>query len=125
MDKKTFVFRFVLALLFAQAARSAAVAQPDYALRYTIGLDTAAHYLNVRLDYVPTAADSRELVLNMPVWTPGYYEILNFPKHLCDFAATDGNGLPLTWRKEGMNHWPGLGQLSRLCQPARRGLQPC
>ena len=78
----------------------------DYALHYTVGLDTVNHYLNVRLDYTAQDGnDSQELVLNMPVWTPGYYEILNFPKHLCDFSANDPEGQPLTWRKDGMNRW--------------------
>ena len=74
----------------------------DYALHYTVGLDTVNHYLNVRLDYTAQDGnDSQELVLNMPVWTPGYYEILNFPKHLCDFSANDPEGQPLTRRKDG------------------------
>ena len=92
---------------FAERNEVAAVMQQqDYDIRYTVRFDTAAHYLNVRMEYTPTAAaDVAELVLNMPMWTPGYYEMLNFPKHLCDFAAMDTDGKPLAWRKEGMNRW--------------------
>ena len=64
--------------------------QKEYDIRYTVRFDTAAHYLNVRMEYTSAAAaDAAELVLNMPMWTPGYYEMLNFPKHLCDFAAME------------------------------------
>lgn len=81
-------------------------AQINYEMRYTVGLDTVGHYLNVRLDYTAQEENaSDELVLNMPVLTPGYYEILNFPKHLCDFNAKDAQGQALTWRKDGMNRW--------------------
>ncbi|MBQ9361821.1 MAG: M61 family metallopeptidase [Bacteroidaceae bacterium] len=80
--------------------------QKEYDIRYTVRFDTAAHYLNVRMEYTSAAAaDAAELVLNMPMWTPGYYEMLNFPKHLCDFAAMDTDGKPLAWRKDGMNRW--------------------
>ena len=100
-------------MLFLQVILTKAEAQKDYELNYTISLDTVGHYLNVRLDYAASTADSPELVLNMPVWTPGYYEILNFPKHLCDFSVSDVQGLPLSWRKEGMNRW-------RISLPANR-----
>ena len=79
-------------------------AQTDYEMRYTVAFDTLAHYLNVSLDYRQTGGGD-ELVLNMPLWTPGYYEMLNFPKHLCDFAATGQQGQCLAWRKDGLNRW--------------------
>ena len=78
---------------------------PTYEMHYTVTPDTANHYLNVRLDYERKEAGNAELVLNMPRWAPGYYQILDFAKHLCDFSATDGAGRGLTWRKDGMNRW--------------------
>ena len=98
--------RSILTILLFQWMGNGAMAQGKYDLFYTVGLDTAAHYLNVELTYTQKGGtNTDELVLNMPVWTPGYYEILNFPKHLCDFAAKDAKGNRLTWRKEGMNRW--------------------
>lgn len=79
-------------------------AQTDYDMRYTVAFDTLGHYLNVQLDYQQNS-QVNELVLNMPRWTPGYYEMLNFPKHLCDFVAEDVQGKPLSWKKDGMNRW--------------------
>ena len=113
MIKRNRSAAMLFVLLFLQAILAKAGAQSNYELNYTIGLDTAGHYLNVKLDYAASTADSPELVLNMPVWAPGYYEILNFPKHLCDFAVSDVQGQPLTWRKEGMNRW-------RISLPANR-----
>ena len=96
----------VLTILLLQWMGNSAMAQGKYDLNYSIDLDTAAHYLNVELTYTnKSGTNTNELVLNMPLWTPGYYEMLNYPKHLCDFAAKDTKGNRLTWRKDGLNRW--------------------
>ena len=99
----------VLALLLLTACTGRHPAA-DYSMDYTVAIDTAGHYLNVQLDYATTASSRQtgeggELVLAMPRWAPGYYEMLDFAKHLTDFEAYDTEGRSLTWRKEGMNHW--------------------
>ena len=100
MMKKMFRWVFLCALVVCSSAK----AQTNYEMRYTVAFDTLAHYLNVSLDYRQTDGGD-ELVLNMPLWAPGYYEMLNFPKHLCDFTATDEQGQRLVWRKNGLNRW--------------------
>ena len=90
-------------------------AQVKYEMHYYVAPDTTNHYLHVTLDYQQglkvgddtseKMPNTRELVLNMPRWAPGYYQILDFAKHLCDFSATDSKGNPLTWRKDGLNRW--------------------
>ena len=95
-----------LAILLLQFIAFTAAAQKDYDLNYRVRLDTAGHYLNVELSYQSHApADKERLTLNMPLWAPGYYEMLNFPKHLCDFSARDCHGESLPWTKEGLNRW--------------------
>ena len=74
----------------------------DYTMHYSVSMDTLGHYLNVKLTY--TGADKR-LNLKMPVWAPGYYEILDYPKCLCDFDASDADGNRLQWHKESKNLW--------------------
>lgn len=76
----------------------------SYRMDYTVALDTAGHYLLVDLD-LSMAPGSGPVTLNMPRWTPGYYEMLDFPKHLCDFSAADAAGEPVGWEKSGMNRW--------------------
>ena len=82
-------------------------------LDYSVMLDTAGHYLLVNLDMESTPGT---VVLNMPRWTPGYYEMMDFPKHLCDFSAQDAAGCAVAWEKEGMNRWkvtvPADGRLN-------------
>lgn len=81
-------------------------AQRQYSMDYHVDFDTLGHYLLVTLDYNETSpTPASAIVLNMPVWAPGYYEILDFPKHLCDFAALTSDGQRLSWQKEGKNRW--------------------
>lgn len=73
-------------------------------MHYTVSLDTIGKYLNVQLDYTATRT-SNDILFKLPVWAPGYYMIQNFPKHLCDFTATDSQGTALRWKKQGKNGW--------------------
>ena len=80
---------------------------PDYRMQYEVGVDTVGHYLNVGLQLtgVSTFPEGNGVVLSMPVWAPGYYVVVDFPKHLTDFVARKADGTPLTWHKLGKNKW--------------------
>ena len=96
---------FLLSLILSLASLTT-WAQRQYSMDYQVDFDTLGHYLLVTLDYTETSPTSAsDIVLNMPVWAPGYYEILDFPKHLCDFAALTSDGQRLAWQKEGKNRW--------------------
>jgi predicted metalloprotease with PDZ domain len=41
----------------------------------------------------------------MPVWAPGFYRILDFPKNVARFHVSDGNGHELPWEKVTRNSW--------------------
>ena len=99
--RNTFIIR--LTLFFLLCIPLWGWAQNPVRYNYVVELDTAKHYLNVELTYKPK--DTKELTLKMPVWAPGYYLIMDFPKHLTDFAIQDINGREVNWRKEGKNAW--------------------
>ena len=86
----------------------------SYRMDYTVALDTAGHYLLVDLE-MDMAPGIGSVTLNMPRWAPGYYEMMDYPKHLCDFAASDAAGQDVGWEKSGMNRWivsvPGDGKV--------------
>ncbi len=65
--------------------------------------DTGQHLFHVamRCDAVPP--DHAEF--RMPVWTPGYYMLMDFAQNVRNFDASDRNGRRLTWRKTGPNAW--------------------
>lgn len=45
------------------------------------------------------------LDFKMPVWTPGFYRILDFAKSVRDFRAEDGAARALSWEKVTKNTW--------------------
>ena len=97
--------RFLSTAVICFALTVTSWAKGSYDLHYTVAFDTTGHYLHVELNYVQRGSNSRELTLNMPRWAPGYYQILDFAKHLCDFSVTDSKGMSVAWRKDGMNRW--------------------
>lgn len=68
---------------------------PDYTLSMP---DPATHRFRVELQI---RAETEDLVLVSPVWTPGYYQRIDYAGKIGAFAATDASGRPLTWRREG------------------------
>ena len=109
MKPKFLLLTFACTLMLASCSGKKAA---SYQMDYTVALDTAGHYLLVNLD-LATAPGT--ITLYMPRWTPGYYEMLDFPKHVCDFAASDADGNAVDWNKDGMNRWdvtvPGSGRV--------------
>ena len=49
-------------------------------------------------------AGAQPVLLSMPAWTPGSYEIANFAKEVTGFSATQ-NDVPLRWDKEDPDTW--------------------
>ena len=50
-----------------------------------------SHLLDVEMT-VEGLGEQSELILRMPVWTPGSYKIREYSKHLQDFEVRDGDG---------------------------------
>jgi predicted metalloprotease with PDZ domain len=63
----------------------------------------AAHTYHVEMSYQGIMGEIVDL--KMPVWTPGYYGILDFPKNVRNFHAADGTGKQLAWEKTTENCW--------------------
>jgi len=94
---KRLCFLFLLGILLPLYAFS------QTEMHYTVAMDTENQYLNVSLSIQNLSQEMT--TLKMPVWAPGYYLILDYPKNLVDFSVTDPNGNPLLWEKSGKNGW--------------------
>lgn len=80
----------------------AASAPPASGPAYTLSMpDPASHRFAVTLDMTVATAG---VTLVMPVWTPGYYQRMNYAEKVRDLTATDQVGRPLAVRQEG-NRW--------------------
>jgi len=73
-------------------------------LSYTVKMDNPEwHFFHVALSCKGIKKDFIDF--KMPVWTPGYYQKLDFAKNLQQFKATDATGKELKWEKAGDNVW--------------------
>jgi len=99
MNKKR--IQMLLLLLFMLTGTTA---KPNYKMHYTVDFDRTNHYLNIGLQVDFEHTVNETLTLEMPVWAPGYYIILDYPKHLTDFVAQGSDG-PFRWLKTSKNRW--------------------
>lgn len=90
-------------LLLSCSGKQAKVAS-DYQISYEVSFDTTGKYLNVDMNYIPSVATG-ETTFRLPVWAPGYYIVVDYPKYLMDFNAADAEGNPLKWDKLEKNGW--------------------
>lgn len=52
-----------------------------------------------------TKIDQRELLLQMPAWRPGRYQLANYAQNVRFFKVTDDSGNLVAFEKEGTNRW--------------------
>lgn len=61
------------------------------------------HKINVSMRFSATSRDYVDI--RMPVWSPGYYQTLNYPEKVSDFAAQTAEGAALHWERLGQDGW--------------------
>src|SRR5690348_11907991 len=74
-------------------------------IRYDVTFDhVAAASRNVKVAMTFTTTGTSPVILSLPEWTPGAYEISNFARWVIDFVAK-GDGRDLNWSKEDYDSW--------------------
>jgi predicted metalloprotease with PDZ domain len=98
-----------LAAMQAQQPTSAPISD----IQYTVTVDSqlgAARTIRVGMRFATTG--TTPILLSMPVWTPGAYEVSNFARYVSGFAAT-ADGRPLDWDKLDHDTWRVTGAQGR------------
>ena len=88
-----------------RAATETPTSAPITGVRYEVTADRAK--LGERQLHVVTTfsvAGTAPVVLSLPAWTPGAYEIVNFARTVSEFAATQGADT-LRWDKADYDSW--------------------
>src|SRR6185369_16207647 len=96
----------VVALIVAPRFTAGALAQtetltsaPITDVRYDVTYDSATSIKrNIGVVMSFTTRGPGDVLLSLPAWTPGEYEIQNFVRNVMDFAATEGS-TPAAWDK--------------------------
>jgi len=77
---------------------------PAATLAFTVSLEPAS----ARLFHVTLRCDGLQGEIQdfkMPVWTPGYYRVMDYAKYVTNFRAHDGAGNTLPWEPVAKNTW--------------------
>src|SRR3954471_16807632 len=92
-------------------ATSAAISDISYEVTFT-GTNAAVRRVSSAMTF--TVGGGEPLLLSLPSWTPGAYEIGNFARNVADFAAEE-SGHTLAWDKVDADTWRvrprGVGQV--------------
>lgn len=97
-----FFAALILALSPAAGLGQARPAAP--AISITVSMEPpTSHYYHVAIRADGLGGGTQDL--KMPVWTPGYYRIMDYAKNVKDFRAEDGAGRPLPVEKTAKNTW--------------------
>jgi predicted metalloprotease with PDZ domain len=73
-------------------------------MSYTVTMENPEwHFFKVHLTC--TGVKKETIDFKMPVWTPGYYQRLDYAKNVINFKAVDAGGNELKWEKTSDNTW--------------------
>jgi predicted metalloprotease with PDZ domain len=87
------------------AARMAGASAELRDIRYDVTFEHAnAAQRTVKVATSFTIATDGPVLLSLPEWTPGDYEISNFARWVLDFSAV-GDGRSLSWNKQDYDTW--------------------
>src|SRR6185436_8594523 len=94
-----------LATLLVLAGSAPAAAQSVTDMRYELRYDsTTAKQRSLEVTTTFRVAGAGRVLLSLPSWTPGAYEVANFAKHVRSFSARQ-NGTELAWDKSDYDTW--------------------
>jgi predicted metalloprotease with PDZ domain len=113
MPRTTIARSLILSVMLAVAATVAAHPFPAAApispasppaLSITVSIERpTSHYYHVVFRADGLKGEFQDFKL--PVWTPGYYRVMDYSKNVKDFRAEDGAGRALPWEKTSKNIW--------------------
>jgi predicted metalloprotease with PDZ domain len=77
---------------------------PQGTMAFTVSMERPhTHYYHVVFRCEELKGETQDF--KMPVWTPGFYQIMNYSRNVLNFRADDGAGNPLAWEKTTKNTW--------------------
>lgn len=86
------------------AAALVGAAEPQATMTFTVSMEQpTTHYYHVVFRCEGLKGETQDF--KMPVWTPGFYQIMNYSRNVLNFRAEDGSGSPLVWAKTAKNTW--------------------
>ena len=97
---------YLLSMILAYAANTKeTMAQSgDVVLHYSVSMPhPASHYYHVELNVSSWNTDT--IVLKMPQWMPGYYQLMNYALAVENLSAKDNSGKNMPVKMTNENSW--------------------
>ena len=91
-------FSFIFILSFTQLR----AAGPD--ILFTLSFPSPEKN-TFQVEMIINGLESDSVVLKMPQWMPGYYQIMDYAKDVTSISAQTGNGSPLEIKQRNTNTW--------------------
>src|SRR6218665_3252585 len=98
---KNYFRRLLSVIIFLTIAFFSLGQKPAFIFTVSVP-EPAKQYYHVELRCEGLASDS--IVLKMPNWTPGYYQLMNYADKVSNFKAFNQSG-PLNWQKTNATSW--------------------
>jgi predicted metalloprotease with PDZ domain len=98
------LYAFLLLAFFA-ITYTATAQRNKPVLQYTVSIlaEPSGHYYHVQLDSHNWDKDT--VILKMPQWMPGYYQLMNYAKSVGNFSASDNTGKNILLKRINDNTW--------------------
>ncbi len=95
---------FLLGIVLLLVAFYGPVPASDSAMAFTVSMEKPhTHYYHVVFHCRGLIGETQDFKL--PVWTPGYYMIMDYAKNVLNFNVEDGEGNCIEWAKTTKNTW--------------------
>lgn len=92
----------LLSVLFVTSLNT--FAQTKGTISFTISMNNPqAHYFHVVMNCSGITKDT--LTFKMPVWMPGYYQIMNYANNVENFHVSNTAGKEIKWERVSSNAW--------------------
>ncbi|MDW7695830.1 PDZ domain-containing protein [Flammeovirgaceae bacterium SG7u.111] len=94
--------RILILYIFSSLVACSSPQKPS--ITFTVAMENPSeHTFQVKMEC--TGMEKEYVDFKIPMWSPGYYQILNFAENIENFAATDENGTELAFEKHNENTW--------------------
>ncbi|MFT3827998.1 MAG: PDZ domain-containing protein [Chitinophagaceae bacterium] len=93
----------IITLLWLQVqAIVAQSAQPSFA--FTVAMENPSQH-QYQVTFNCNNVQKDWLDIKMPVWMPGYYQVMDYADNVSDFTVKDDKGVAIQWEKADKNTW--------------------
>ncbi|MEP7377043.1 MAG: hypothetical protein ABI675_26825 [Chitinophagaceae bacterium] len=96
---------FIAVLLLLQTVATISLSQqPKSTMNFMVSMDNPGSHI-YQVSFQCNGIQKDWLDFKIPVWMPGYYQVLDYADNIIDFQAKDKNGMAFKWEKAANNSW--------------------